>query len=137
MERLGGSEVVVHPLRQLPRGSEVVANLRDDQVRDLDVNLLRVSRVENRLEDRVRARDVDVLPNEIRFSGSFEIDSDTVEELRHFGNGLRGVVTIGHEDIDESGFPSEHPDVPSELDEDRRLIVRVGKTLTPLLESHA
>src|SRR2546426_9733210 len=136
VDRGVGAEVVVHPLRELPRGAEVVADLRDDEVRDLDVDLLRVPRVEQRLEDRVRVRDVDVLPDEVRFSGAFEVHGDAVEELRHLRDRLRCVVAVGHEDIDESSLPSEHSDIPGELDEDRWLIVRVRESLTALLEGH-
>src|SRR5467141_2042474 len=87
--------------------------------------------------ERLRVRDVDILPNEVRFSRSCEVDGDTVEELRHFGNGLRRVIPIGHEDVDESSLASEHPDVTSELDEDGRLIVRVREALAPLFQGHA
>src|SRR5437660_6446106 len=131
-----GTEVVVHPLRKLPRGPEIVADLGHDEVRDLDVDLLRVPRVEDRLENRVRVRDVDVLPDKVCFSGAFEVHGDAVEELRHLRDRLRCVVAVGHEDIDEYRLPSEHPDIPGELDEDRWLIVRVRKSLTALLEGH-
>src|SRR5207247_8712087 len=67
------TEVVVHPLRKLPRGPEIVADLGHDEVRDLDVDLLCVAGVENRLEDRLRVRDVDVLANDVGLSGSFAI----------------------------------------------------------------
>src|SRR5713226_3232009 len=74
VDRRIGAEVVIDPLRQLPRSSKVVADLRDDEVRDLDVDLLRVPRVEERLEDRIRVGDVDVLPDEVRLSGSLEVE---------------------------------------------------------------
>src|SRR5436853_1397925 len=80
VDRGVGAEVVVHPLRELPCGSEVVPDLGDDQVRDLDVDLLRVPRVEERLENRIRVRDVDVLPEEVRLARSLEVDRDAVEE---------------------------------------------------------
>src|SRR5437899_215127 len=54
VDRGVGAEVVVYPFRELPRGVEIVADLRDDEVRDLDVDLLRVSGVEERLENRLR-----------------------------------------------------------------------------------
>src|SRR5947209_9808629 len=94
VDRGVGAEVVVHPLRELPRGAEVVPHLRDDEIRDLDVDLLRVPRVEERLEDRFRVRDVDVLAYEIRLAGPLEIDSDAIEELRHLRDSLRGVVAV-------------------------------------------
>src|SRR2546425_7009010 len=83
VDRGVGAEVVVHPLRQLPRGTEVVADLGYDEVRDLDVDLLRVPRVEQSLEDRFRVRDVDVLAYEVRLAGSLEVHGDAVQELRH------------------------------------------------------
>src|SRR2546426_8715872 len=46
VDRGVGAEVVVHPLREFPRRVEVVADLGYDEVRNLDVNLLRVSGVE-------------------------------------------------------------------------------------------
>src|SRR5439155_6897563 len=72
VDRGVGAEVVIHPLGQLPRGAEVVADLRYDEVRDLDVDLLRIPRVEERLEDWFRVRDVDVLADEVRLAGPFE-----------------------------------------------------------------
>src|SRR2546422_3475116 len=132
-----GAEVVVDPLRQFPGGVEVVADLRDDQVRDLDVDLLRVSGVEERLEDRIRIGDVDVLPDEVRLAGSFEVYRDAVEELRHFGDGLRGVVTVRHEDVQQACLASHHADVSCEFDEDGRLVVGVREALTALLQGHA
>src|SRR2546426_2127136 len=132
-----GAEVVVHPLRELSRGAEVVADLRDDEIRDLDVDLLRVPRVEQRLEDRVRVRDVDVLPHEVHFAGPLEVHGDSVQELRHLGDGLRGVVAVRHEDVDQASLPRQHADVPRELDEDRRLVVGVGEALAALFEGHA
>src|SRR5205823_11462855 len=50
VDRGVGSEVVVDPLRQMAGGAEVIADLRNDEVRDLDVDLLRVPRVEEGLE---------------------------------------------------------------------------------------
>src|SRR2546426_2468193 len=132
-----GAEVVVDPLRQFPGGVEVVADLRDDQVRDLDVDLLRVSGVEERLEDRIRIGDVDVLPDEVRLAGSLEVDRDAVEELRHFGDGLRRVVAVRHEDVQQACLASHHSDVPREFDEDGRLVVGVREALATLLQGHA
>src|SRR3989454_741008 len=137
VDRGVGAEVVVDPFRQFPGGVEVVAHLRDDQVRDLDVDLLRVSGVEERLEDRIRVRDVDVLPDEVRLAGSFEVYRDAVEELRHFGDGLRGVVTVRHEDVQQACLASHHSDVSCEFDEDGRLVVGVREALTSLLQGHA
>src|SRR5712692_3169639 len=94
VDRRVGAEVVVDPLRKFSGGREVVADLGDDEVRDLDVDLLRVPRVEERLEDRIRVRDVDVLPDEIRLAGSFEVDRHAVEELRHLRDRLRRVVAV-------------------------------------------
>src|SRR5712692_6012205 len=136
VDRRVGAEVVVDPLRKFSGGREVVADLGDDEVRDLDVDLLRVPRVEERLEDRIRVRDVDVLPDEIRLAGSLEVHRDAVQELRHLRDGLRRVVAVRHEDVDEAGLPSQHPDVSGELDEDGRLIVRVRQALAALLQSH-
>src|SRR5438132_11405528 len=42
VDRRVGAEVVVDPLRQFSCSIQIVADLRDDQVRDLDVDLLRV-----------------------------------------------------------------------------------------------
>src|SRR5437870_8372109 len=137
VDRGVGTEVVVHPLRELPRGPKVVADLRDDQVRDLDVDLLRVAGVEERLEDGLRVRDVDVLPDEIRLAGAFEVHGDAVEELRHLRDGLRRVVAVRNEDVDEACLTCAHADIAGELDEDRRLIVGVGEALAALLEGHA
>src|SRR6267378_3499229 len=137
VDRRVGAEVVVDPLRKLPRGPEVVADLGDDEVRDLDVDLLRVPRVEERLEDRIRIGDVDVLPDEIRLAGSLEVDGDTIEKLWHLRDGFRRIVPVRDEDVDEACLPSEHPDVPGELDEDGRLIVRIRETLASLLQRHA
>src|SRR5947209_1162572 len=137
VDRGVGAEVVVHPLRQFPGGVEVVADLRDDQVRDLDVDLLRVSGVEERLEDRIRVRDVDVLPGEVRLAGSLEVDRDAVYELRHLRHGLRRIVASRHEDVQKARLPSHHADVPREFDEDRRLVVGIREALASLFESHA
>src|SRR2546425_7953565 len=46
VDRGVGAEVVVHPFREFPRRVEIVADLGYDEVRNLDVNLLRVSGVE-------------------------------------------------------------------------------------------
>src|SRR5437879_6005406 len=137
VDRGVGAEVVVHPLRELPRGVEIVADLRDDEVRDLDVDLLRVPRVEERLEDWLRVRDVDVLAYEVRFPGTFEVHGDTIEELRHLRHGLRGVVAVRHEDVYQARLASHHTDVPCEFDEDGRLVVGIRETLASLFEGHA
>src|SRR2546427_4159985 len=88
VDRRVGAEVVGDPLRKLPRGVEVVADLWDDEVRDLDVDFLRIPRIEERLEDRIRIRDVDVLSDEVRLAGAFEVYCHAVEELRHLRDGL-------------------------------------------------
>src|SRR2546428_9625439 len=137
VDRGVGAEVVVDPVRELPRGVEVVADLRDDQVRDLDVDLLRVSRVKERLEDRICIRDVDVLPDKVRLAGSLEVDRDAVEELRHLRDGLWRIVAVRHEDVQKARLPSHHADVPREFDEDRRLVVGIREALASLFESHA
>src|SRR5207245_10407045 len=67
VDRGGGAEVFVHRIRELPSGVEIVADLRDDEVRDLDVDLLRVPRVEERLEDWLTVLSVDVLAYEVLF----------------------------------------------------------------------
>src|SRR5207249_6054786 len=137
MDRGIGTEVVVYPLRKLPRGPEIVADLGHDEVRDLDVDLLRVPRVEDRLENRIGVRDVDVLPDEIRFSRAFEVHRDAVEELRHLRHRLRCVVAVRDEDVDQPGLAREHTDVSGELDEDRWLIVGVREALASLFQGHA
>src|SRR5207247_1115671 len=44
---------------------------------------------------------------------------------------------VRDEDVDQARLPGHHADVPRELDEDRRLIVRIGETLATLFQRHA
>ena len=136
MDRGVVAELVVHELRELPRRLQVVADLGDNQVRDLDVRRLRVPDPLEGVEDRVRVRDPDVPLHELRLPGALEVHGDAVEELRHLGDGLRGVVPVRHEDVHQPRLASRHPDVPRELHEDRGLVVRVREALAALFEGH-
>src|SRR5205807_7398616 len=129
--------VVVEPAAQLPSFVEVVANLRDDQVRDLDVGLPSIPNLLYRLENRLRVRYPDILSDKVRFSTAFEINSYAVEKIVHHRNRVRSIEPIRDEYVDEPVPARLDSDVMGELHEYSRLVVSVRNSLTTMAQRQA
>src|SRR5712691_8738077 len=131
------SQVVVEPAAELPGFVEVVANLRDDQVSDLDVRLAAIPDLLDCLKDRLRVWYSDILSDKPGFPTAFEINCYAVEKIMHHRNSIRSIEPIRDEYIDESIPTRLDSDVMGELHEYGRLVVRVRNPLTTMAQRQA
>src|SRR3989442_12753919 len=87
-------KIIVEPEAELPGFVEVIANLWDDQIRDLDVCLASVPNPLYRLENRLRVRYPDILSDKVRFPTAFEVNRYAIEKIVHHRNGVWGIEAV-------------------------------------------
>ncbi len=103
---------------------------------DFNVDLSFVTNFEQGLEDWVSVRDANILPHEGRFAAALEINCDAVQEIRHQTNGVRRIIPVRDEDVDQPRLPRLNPNIMRKLDENRRFIVSIRQSLATITFGH-
>src|SRR5216683_7595931 len=135
MDWMIGSQIIIQPTAELPSIFQFVSDFWNYEVSELHVDLGLVLDLQYRLEDRFSIRDSDVFSHKIRFSVTLEVDRNTIQKIIHHSDRVGSIVAVRDEDVDQSVPPRLNANIVRELHEYRRLIVRVGKTLTTVANS--